>query len=69
MKKFSKRNIAIITGFAGLLLMISSLSVKAENSYYIDETQRQGGQGFEPAENQKVEGTGNSADAGVEIER
>ena len=69
MKKFSKRNSAIITGFAGLLLMISSLSVKAENSYYIDETQRQGGQGFEPAENQKVEGTGNSADAGVEIER
>ena len=69
MKKFSKRNIAIITGFAGLLLMTSSLSVKAENSYYIDETQRNGGQGFEPAENQKVEGTGNSADAGVEIER
>jgi hypothetical protein len=69
MKKFSKRNIAIITGFAGLLLMTSSLSVKAENSYFIDETARDGGQGFEPAENKKVEGTGNSADAGVEIER
>jgi hypothetical protein len=69
MKKFSKRNIAIITGFAGLLLMTSSLSVKADNAYYIDETQRQGGQGFEPAENKKVEGTGNSADSGVEIER
>jgi hypothetical protein len=69
MKKFSKRNIAIITGFAGLLLMTSSLLVKAENSYYIDETQRNGGSGFEPAENKKVEGTGNSADSGVEIER
>jgi hypothetical protein len=69
MKKFSKRNSVIITGFAGLLLMTSSLSVKADNAYYIDETQRQGGQGFEPAENKKVEGTGNSADSGVEIER
>ncbi len=69
MKKFSKRNSAIITGFAGLLLMTSSLLVKADNAYYIDETQRNGGQGFEPAENKKVEGTGNSADSGVEIER
>ena len=69
MKKFSKRNSAIITGFIGLLLMTSSLLVQADNSYYVDETQRQGGQGFEPAENKKVEGTGNSADSGVEIER
>lgn len=69
MKKYSKKNIATITGFIGLLLMTGTLSVKADNSYYIDETQRNGGQGFEPATNQKVEGTGNSADSGVEIER
>ena len=69
MKKYSKKNIATITGFIGLLLMTGTLSVKADNSYYIDETQRNGGQGFEPATNQKIEGTGNSADSGVEIER
>ena len=69
MKKNSKKNIAILTGIIGLLLMTGTLSVKADNAYYIDETQRQGGQGFEPAENKKVEGTGNSADSGVEIER